>query len=475
MRQFLMLSLMIIASVGYTHGNDDEVPIRDYFGVERRDSNWNNSSDFNQDGIVDGVDLSLLLLGPHVDLSSLEYSRDHVLVRFRSELSERIIEPILCRYGSRLLPRKHPLRTGFQRVSVPVDDSVEGFLERLQKEPAVVDVQFNFVCRKLETPDDPFFKFQWHFEIINVPEAWDLVGGGSEKVTVAVVDTGVAYEDYQDFQKAPDLQTTRFVHPYDFINSDDHANDDEGHGTHVTGTIAQSTNNGIGVAGIAFNCAIMPLKILDRNGIGYADDLSEAIRWAVDKGAGVINLSLGFGQKYDGGAVVREAIQYAYSKDVICVAAAGNNGDSQDYSGGLDYPAAFAQCISVGALDVQKNITYYSSWGTGLTCTAPGGDLRYDLNLDGRPDGIYQQSFSRYGYNSFKFVMSQGTSNATPHVAAAAALFKSQGGGGMEEFRTLLQETCVDLGSMGYDTTYGYGMIDVAEIVRYGQGWGVNN
>ena len=144
-------------------------------------------------------------------------------------------------------------------------------------------IEPNYIYQAYKAPNDPDYSKQWNFRSINVEPAWDETQG--QGVTVAVIDTGVS--------QVPDLQQTEFVGGYDFVNDKSAASDDSGHGTHIAGTIAQSTNNNYGVAGIAYAAKIMPLKVLSASGVGTVADIAEAIRFAVDKGAGVINLSLG--------------------------------------------------------------------------------------------------------------------------------------------------------------------------------------
>ena len=176
-------------------------------------------------------------------------------------------------------------------------------------------------------PNDPFYKYQWHLDNpvyggIEAEEAWNTSTGSG--VTVAVIDTGVAYENYTEknrrnkYYRAPDLAVTLFAPGYDFVNKDTHPNDDEGHGTHVTGTIAQSTNNGVGVAGVAHKARIMPIKVLNKNGSGTYADIALGVRFATDNGAKVINMSLGGSAK---ASYLEEALAYAYGKGVTIVAA----------------------------------------------------------------------------------------------------------------------------------------------------------
>jgi serine protease len=294
-------------------------------------------------------------------------------------------------------------------------------------------------------------------------------------VIVAVIDTGVAYQNYAEGQGrrktyyylAPDLANTSFVAGYDFANNDDHPNDDEGHGTHVTGTIAQSTNNNLGVAGIAFETSIMPVKVLDSSGSGYYPDIADGIYFAADNGADVINMSLG---GLSPSTVLEDAVAYAYSMGVTIVCAAGNN-----YGPVLSYPAAYnTYCIAVGATRYDQTLSYYSSYGAGLDLVAPGGDIYIDQNNDGYSDGVLQQTFG-YNLSDWAYFFYQGTSMASPHVAGVAALLIANGnadtdGDGIsspDEVRVALQDTTIDLGAPGWDQIYGWGLLNPTAALMY--------
>ena len=166
-----------------------------------------------------------------------------------------------------------------------------------------------------------------------MPDAWKL--GDGNGVIVAVLDTGVAYEDYKKFHQLPDLKGLTFVEPYDFVANTTHANDDHGHGSHVTGTIAQATNNGIGVAGVALDVKIMPLKVLSASGSGSVAGIADAIRYAADHNAKVINMSLGGAFPSN---VLKKAVKYAHDKGVTVICAAGN-----ESRGKVGYPAALSR------------------------------------------------------------------------------------------------------------------------------------
>jgi serine protease len=330
-----------------------------------------------------------------------------------------------------------------------------GILQRIRENREVEAVEPNYYLSALFVPNDPYYKYQWHLDLIGMKEAWDYPRGAP--TIVAVIDTGIAFENYHGNIAVEDLNESQFVKPHNFINGNEHANDDHGHGTHVAGTIAQLTNNNLGVAGVASNIKLMPLKVLNSHGYGTLSDVAAAIRYAADNGAKVINLSLGgpFPSIF-----LRKACKYASDKGVVIVAAAGNSGRS-----GISYPAAYPECISVSAVRYDRTLTWYSSYGKGLTIAAPGGDMNVDQNGDGLMDGVLQNTLNPQDPSQQGYYLFQGTSMATPHVAAAAALLVSHGVTDPEKVRKYLTESASRVEG-GNPDMYGAGVLNVNAALK---------
>ncbi|TPV96424.1 MAG: hypothetical protein B7733_04955, partial [Myxococcales bacterium FL481] len=309
-------------------------------------------------------------------------------------------------------------------------------------------------------PNDPMFGLQWHFEQIRVPEAWTQTRG--EGAVVAVIDTGVAWKDLDwgsvHAKAVPDLKGVTFVDGETFLDRampeglDDHA-----HGTHVAGTIAQATDNGIGVSGVAHAAAIMPLKVLGGDGRGSVAAIANAIRYAADHGAHVINMSLGGPLP---SRVLAKAVAYAHDKGVTVVCAAGNESRSR-----VSYPAAYEGSVAVAATNFEGSRSFYSNWGRMLDVSAPGGDTRQDKNGDGHPDGVLQNTIVIQDPSRDDYLWFQGTSMASPHVAGVAALVVSSGVNNPREVERILKETAVHPNDATWDREYGAGIVDAAAAV----------
>lgn len=284
-------------------------------------------------------------------------------------------------------------RLGLDRTAVYRAGSAEAqasAIARLARDPDVEYVEPDYPVMALMTVNDPQVGQQWPVEKIQLPAAWDLTMG-ARTVKVAVVDTGI------DSQH-PDL-AGQVVGGRDFVNNDSDPDDDMGHGTHVAGTIAALTNNGVGVAGIAGGASLLAVKVLGSNGSGTVAAIADGINYAVQQGAKVINLSLGSPQS---STTLASAINSALAAGVTVVAAAGNDGTSTPM-----YPAAIKGVIAVGATDSSDNRSSFSNYGSWVTVAAPGSNI-----LSTYPGGRYQAM--------------NGTSMASPHVAGVAALVRSR-------------------------------------------------
>jgi len=404
-----------------------------------------------------------LIKGPPYFRPAVEkYVPDEIIVKFKPGVAADVINELNLKHG---VTEKYESPYGkFKVLKIPQGKTVPGMVEIYARNPNVEYAEPNSIARAFMVPNDPLYSYQWHFDNpdyggIQMESAWNIETG-DPAVVVAIVDTGVAYENYRGFKKAPDLANTTFVPGYDFINNDSHPNDDDGHGTHVTGTVAQSTNNGLGVAGIAFDTAIMPVKVLDDQGYGTAESVADGVYFATNNGADVINLSLGWpvenGEPYDPGTTVEDAIAYAYDAGVTIIAASGNDSETA-----VAYPAAYdGYVIAVGATRYDEAISYYSNTGSSLDLTAPGGDLTIDQNNDSYGDGVLQQTFGN-NPSDFGYWFYQGTSMSTPHVVGVAALILAQRPGFTpDQVKDTLQTTAEDHGASDWDSQYGWGIVD---------------
>jgi serine protease len=375
---------------------------------------------------------------------------------------------------------------GFPGGFRPVDPAVRAKLDTLYRVKAlsldseVRTAGLNYIRQILFVPNDPLYQNQWHYPQINLPQAWDVTTGAN--TIVAVIDTGVVLSQ-------PDLQG-QLVAGYDFISDPSMAGDGDGidpnpddpgdryrsdgsssfHGTHVAGTVAAATNNAVGVAGVAFGARIMPLRALGIGG-GTDYDIEQAVRFAAgltnDSGtvpprrADVINLSVG-GPEFRPGS--QEAYDQARAAGVVIVAAAGNDGIDE-----MNYPAAFPGVIAVGAVDSNRARAWYSNFGSWIGVVAPGGDMSQDVNGDGRPDGVLSTGTrDDSGTLVNDYLIYQGTSMATPHVAGVVALMKAVAPGlTPQRIADLLASGALtdDLGAPGKDDQFGHGLINASKAV----------
>jgi subtilisin family serine protease len=393
---------------------------------------------------------------------------DHVLVKLESDMAA---ESVVA--GQE---REEPV-DGWLSVPVPDGQALEDFVGELTSMAGVDTVELDrvvqiepirWVALDHHPPvsvDDPDHDLQWHLDAIQTQSAWAESTGGD--MVVAVLDTGVS-------RGGEDLDCHAFVSPYNAITGQAGAvaaTDDHGHGTHIAGTVAQCTDNGVGVAGVAFGVGLMPVKVLNSNGSGVLSDIAEGIEWARTHGADVINLSLGcHGCDHP---IIDEAIAAAVAEGVVIVAAAGNSNATSIF-----YPARHPDVIGVGATDFRNLRAPYSNRGSDLDLVAPGGDNLRDDNADGFADGVLQETFCNLGPSScpdsvdgstgWAYYFIDGTSMATAHVSGAAAiLLGAHPDVDREVLRLALQQTALDLGTGGFDASYGHGLLQIHDALTF--------
>ena len=328
---------------------------------------------------------------------------------------------------------------------------------------------------------------QWNFAGtfgVNAPEAWANVAAdgapGGRGVIVAVLDTGVAYANRGHFRRSPDFSPYEFVRGYDFVANNPFPDDRNGHGTFVASTIAEATNNDYGLTGLAYGARLMPVRVLNSQGEGDASTIAEGVRFAVLHGARVINLSLEFSSEVTASEIPEliEALRFARRRGVVVVAAAGNEGHAA-----IAYPARAPDVIAVGATTEHGCLANYSNDGSGLALVAPGGGADADLPGDPNchpelPSGqdVYQMTFTGSSPRRFGFPAGyEGTSMASPHVAATAALVIASGVLGRHpsalQVAARLRATARPLGGPGDSRLYGAGLVNAgAATARGGPG-----
>jgi thermitase len=287
--------------------------------------------------------------------------------------------------------------------------------------------------------DNLYKKYQWNLPLIETAQGWQL-NRGAKDVIVAVVDTGVDLNH-------PDLKG-HLVAGTNVVGQNDQPFDDVGHGTHVAGVISALVNNNLGVAGITWYNKVMPVKVLDKSGAGSTYSVAQGIIWATDHGAKVINMSLG---NYADSSFLHDAITYAYKHDVVLIAASGNDNTQQP-----GYPAAYPEVFAVAATDSHKKKAPFSNYGNYIDVTAPGVGIA-----------------STYPDNQYAAL--SGTSMASPHVTALAALVRSTNPSLKNtEVYEIIRHSAQDLGTPGRDPYFGFGLIDVSKAVQAASGKSAN-
>lgn len=381
------------------------------------------------------------------------YARGRLLLKIRPDASLLHARNLLAAYGLKETRRMGQI--GVVEAAVPGNVEVEEAVAALRRNPDIEYAEPDFRTRLDTTPNDEYFSRQYALynagNKLNLPgsptgksradvhatAAWEETKGAAE-VVIAVIDTGVDYDH-------PDLKAKVVSNGRNFITGEGDAADDHGHGTHVAGIIAADTNNGQGIAGVAWNCRVLPLKAIDKDGEGFYGPLIDAILWASDNGASVINMSLGGDESAD---ALRDALRYAVNRKIVCVASAGNDGVD------VDYPAAYDEYVlAVAATDYNDARPDWSSPGSQVDVAAPGVQILSTL-----PTWYWGPGSLPYGY-------ADGTSQAAPHVAGLAALLK-----GLrpwltaKEIMQVIRFTADDVnadGHPGADTFIGYGRVNM--------------
>jgi serine protease len=467
---------------------------------------------------------SLRVVGRTMDrrgASGAPYRPGRIIVKFKDGVSsaQRLAALSSASRTASLGPR--PSSANFDIVQIDPNEDAEAVAAAFGRRSDVQYAQAAYRVYPTLVPNDPFYPNQWNFPMIDMARAWDLQPSAGSSIVVAVLDTGVAYTaatfnfhasafclDPQDnyypppcppgtvsypalgnltlpFVAADDLASPgRFVAPYDFIWNDNMPVDTDGHGTHVSGTIGELTNNGVGAAGIAFNSQIMPVKVLDSvwddifgsPNVGTDDVVAQGIRYAVDNGAKVLNMSLG--RTGPPAPVLEDAMNYAVGKGAFIAVAAGN-----DYQNGnpLEVIAEIASringAVSVAAVNQSMGHAEYSSSGTWVELTAPGGSFQ-GFGANG---GILQETldfdlvdtytlpleqFTAPRFDSLAYFYLTGTSMATAHVSGVAAMLMQQGITDPAAVEAALEHFATDLGSPGRDVLFGFGLIEARSGLR---------
>jgi len=346
-------------------------------------------------GLKPGLKPDQKITPGQVGIASLDQLNQKYAVQQISPVFTQVdpADPIATKYGL----------AGVFKLTVPAGTDIFAMIADYQRHPAISYAEPNLIFRVSDFPNDPDFNKQWALHNtgqtggtpdadIDAPEAWDIEKG-KPAVLIAIVDTGV---DYNHPELAGRVRTDI---DKDFINNDDDAMDDHGHGTYCAGIAAANTNNALGIAGVCQGCQILPVKVLNSNGSGTAESVAQGIQYAAQAGARIINLSLGYASKCGCSQTVARAINYAFERGSLLVAASGNDYDKTR----LSYPAASPRVMSVGASDHRDQEADFSNRSQALDIMAPGKDV-YSLDRGGR------------------YRTASGTSAAAPHVSGVAGL-----------------------------------------------------
>jgi len=367
-----------------------------------------------------------------VGLIGSSYAADfvpgRVLVKPADGADETAVQGSLRAAGAREIGRVPQIGVRILQVPARAEARV---IAALSNNPNIEFAEPDYIANIILTPNDPYYAaYQWHLPKVSAPTAWDTTTGSSA-VTVAVVDSGVQANH-------PDL-VGRVLAGYDFVNNDSDPADDNGHGTAVAGVAAARGNDGIGVAGAAWNVAILPVKTMNSSGSGSYSAIANGINYSADRGAKIINLSLG---GTTSSSTLQNAVSYAWNKGSVLVAAAGNNGNNITV-----YPAAYPNVVAVSATTSSDTLASFSSYGSFVDLSAPGQDLTTT-------------------WIGSSYVTISGTSFSSPLTAGVAALALSRNPAlSNSQISSLLTGNTDDLGAVGYDTFFGSGRLNAAKVV----------
>ena len=441
-----------------------------------------------------------------------------VIVKFRDGTTSTVRQRSVSRVSALAkmsAVSEQPSYANFDVVRIDPSADVEAVAAALAASPDVEYAQPAWRVHKMLVPNDSFYRqFQWNLPLIDLERAWDIQTAAGSTITVAVLDSGIAFENkvirfrgqaFRDdlgvlhpalgpvdvpFAAATDLFASgRFVSPHDFIWDDNDPVDMDGHGTHVSGTIGELTNNSFGMAGVAFNVKLMPVKVIDSDwddifgspNQGTDDVVARGIRYAADNGAKVINMSIG--RTGPPAPVIEDAIKYAVGKGAFIAIAGGNDFSDGNPTEVLAEIASRVQgAVSVGAVDRASRRAFYSSTGSWVELAAPGGafptfggeglifqqtvDIRLGLCLAEPGSCDLPSSFDPPRFDVFGFFGFEGTSMAAPHVAGLAALLMQQGITSPAAVEAAMEKFAKDLGTPGRDNDFGFGLIQARDTLR---------
>ncbi|AXY08564.1 peptidase S8 [Bacillus thuringiensis LM1212] len=363
---------------------------------------------------------------PKAKTKQIDYVPNQLIVKFKDSPSFNSIQNFHTSLGATVLSKDDTL--GFEVVQFN-KGTVQEKMKAYKNNPDVEYAEPNYYFHAFWTPNDPYFGSQYGLQKIKASQAWDSERSDSG-VKVAIVDTGVQGTH-------PDL-ASKVIYGHDYVENDDESDDENGHGTHCAGIAGALTDNDEGIAGVAPQSSIYAVRVLDSQGSGTLASVAQGIREAADAGAQVISLSLG---ATSGGTALQQAVQYAWNKGAVIVAAAGNAGNTKP-----NYPAYYSEVIAVASTDQSDKKSYFSTYGSWVDVAAPGSSI-----------------YSTYIGDSYETL--SGTSMATPHVAGVAALLANQGYNNTE-IRQIIEMTADKISGTGRYWTNG--RINADKAVQYG-------